>query len=264
MKNLAIYGDSFACCHRGHEAEPLLTSQGWPNLLISENLSVTNYAYRGTSLFYTYQKFVATHDQHDQCLVIVTWPGRYTQRIDSRPRGLPIYAPTLDNCDAVIASDDLYHLLTPLERQRVELLKDYYIHLQDWSYEQQMHRLMLADIRKIRPDAILVPGSPMSQVDNEPLTLLNYVKLQARSLWPDRTERADNPQTVRGRIEELRCICHFTPEINQLVAKDMLASLSAGRYLQSDLPQQIAHARPAEDYIRVHDQHYQEPGGSYQ
>jgi hypothetical protein len=75
---IAVYGDSFvAPIQHGHKGFDFL----WCNTLASKlNGSIDNFAKTGTSIFYSYQKFLATHNDYDLCIFVITEPNRYFKR----------------------------------------------------------------------------------------------------------------------------------------------------------------------------------------
>lgn len=68
--SLAIYGDSFA------DAAWIENNYlAWPELL-QDHYNITSYAEAGSSLWWSYEKFLKTYQNYDRCIFVVTVPGR--------------------------------------------------------------------------------------------------------------------------------------------------------------------------------------------
>ena len=70
---VAIYGDSFADT-KVKSSSKLYTDNdnvGWPDI-VSQHHSVANFARGGTSTYYSYQKFLNTHESFDTIIFVVT------------------------------------------------------------------------------------------------------------------------------------------------------------------------------------------------
>jgi hypothetical protein len=88
-------------------------------------------------------------------------------------------------------------------------LRDYYKYLMDIEACDKFAELMIDDIRRVRPDAIIISfGGERS--------FGSYLRLQARSF-------GKNENIIR--YKEKRCVCHYTEEINEVVYKNMLNAL---------------------------------------
>jgi hypothetical protein len=242
---LAIYGDSWANCSHGHYQYPDLDQQGWPNLLKDYNWYVDNWSQPGSSLYYSYSKFMATHSYYDRVVFVVTSVGRYTGSFTMRD-GRERWVNSYDACDFLLNKDVNRRLLTPEDRQRVDHLRNWYMWLQDMTFEQDMQNLMLADIARTRPDAIVIPINQGVGVTATCMT--EYQELFVRSCWPDRPDLlgAQHHRTW----EELACVCHMTPEINHLVCASMRATLALGQW-QPIIPDRVNHGHPGSYYVRL-------------
>jgi len=243
MTKLAIYGDSWADCSHGHWQTPKLEQLGWPNLLRDRGWLVDNFAKTGSSLHHSYQRFVATHPAYDRIIFLVTNPGRWTRSIEVGDRLYCINS--YDTGDWILKSDQYRKQLTPELRDLIKRVLDFYLYVQDMEFEKTAHDLMVAEILRIRPDAIVIPISK----DCAPGTdMVEYQKLFVRSVWPDRLD-LDKAQAHRT-WEEIGCICHMSPEINKVVCESMRAALALGKW-DPIIPDRVEHEHPADHYVRL-------------
>jgi hypothetical protein len=250
MTTLAIYGDSYADCTHGHYYEPKVTdAMGWPNLLGAMGYTMHNYSLGGSSLYWSYQQFISTHINYEKIIFIATVPGRWTGTIDIRgvTRTINSYWLAQDLLD-----NNTQEPISEANRQQLKRISDYYVHVRDMNFELTVHDLMLAQVRRLRPDAIIVPTwvwSSDSRRDNSTLDLQPYTDLFVNSVrWRREPKRTNNGWHTIWK--ERAMVCHMTPEINQLAAQQMQASLIQGKYVQT-LPPTLAHEHSGEYYVML-------------
>jgi len=242
---VAIYGDSWADSSHGHYQYPELGLLGWPTLLSQYNWHVNCYARPGSSLHYSYQQFLATHADHDRVIFVVTSIGRWTRHLIMRD-GVERFVNGYDSADFLLNKDPFRSQLDPGDRPLLEHLKNYYLWVQDMAFERTAQELMIADIRRLRPDALIIPIN--QGVGVEGTAMVEYQELCVRSCWPDRPDLvgAQHHKTW----EEQACVCHMTPEINRLVCDSMRAALALGEW-NPVIPDRVEHTHPGSHYVRL-------------
>jgi hypothetical protein len=242
---VAIYGDSWGDPNHGHYQHPHVTLEAWPTLLAQHGWSVTNYSRSGSSLHYSYQQFLDTHSDHDRVIFIVTSIGRWTRHLTLRD-GKERWVNGYDSAEFLLNKDPFRSLLRSEDRPLLEHLKNYYLWVQDISFETTAHLLILEDIKKIRPDALLIPISRGVGVTATPM--VEYQELFVRSCWPDRPDLLGSQH--HKTWEETACVCHMTPEINRVVCASMRAALAMGSW-NPHIPDRVEHAHPGSHYVRL-------------
>ena len=245
MTTLAIYGDSWADCSHGHWQHPELDQQGWPNLLADRGWDVDNYARTGSSLHYSYQRFLATHADHNRVIFLITTPGRWTRSIEIQGKVYTVNS--YDSADWLLKNDIYRKQLTSDQRTLVSKVMDFYVYVQDMEFERTAHDLMVAEITRIRPDAIVIPISFGCSPGTD---MIEYQKLFVRSVWPDRPEMAG--VQAHRTWQEVGLVCHMTPEINRVVCESMRAALALGKW-EPIIPNRVDHEHPADYYVKLFD-----------
>jgi len=197
---IAIFGDSYA-------ASTGLTS--WGSLLSTMNrCQVENFARRGTSLFYSYLKFIENYKNFDIIVFLVTAPGRL------------YHEEAIPNLSSVE-----YRLKTcePYQHKEQELFKaaiQYYLHLQDSKFDNFVHIALIEKIVKlsIENDKKLIMLPSLGESKNIEIMkysglefFLDYVNVEERKHFgiPDN----------RMYLERLRLQNHITDENNLVFAK---------------------------------------------
>lgn len=126
---IAIFGDSYA-------ASTGPTS--WGSLLSTmNNCEVKNFAVRGTSLFYSYLKFIENYKNFDIVIFLVTAPGRLYHAEQSIPN--------------LFSAE--YRLKNGPHSPEVEVLikasVEYYLHLQNSEFDNFVHLSIIEKIVKL-------------------------------------------------------------------------------------------------------------------
>jgi hypothetical protein len=248
MSNLGIYGDSFADPHHGHDIEPTFHNLGWPNLLDSP---VNIYALNGSSIYYTYKKFIENHHRHEKNIVVITNPSRIPIEpsayvIDQKPWMLGITSAEIADFmieNKFITSQENIEILTAFQY--------WYDHLMMHSGFYDFSKLMIEQIKRLRPDTIFIPA--FSSTDNFNMnisidgpSLTTYMSLEFNG-WFNRT----GSQTFYKYYEnypEQRTVCHLTVEGNKLVAEHIKLALDKGAWGSQKMPQKIITSQPYEYY----------------
>ncbi len=146
---VGIFGDSYAA--RSDWANGFC----WAEFLERRyNIDVTNFGVSGSSLWYSYKKFTEEHEKFDKIVFLATGfnrtyiplPDKYT---DDRFRHV---TGDLEGFKYIIKD-----LRDPYLNNVYKAIELYYAYLIDRKKDYAMHNLMLDDIRRKRPDALLIP-----------------------------------------------------------------------------------------------------------
>ena len=229
MKTLGIFGDSFADPSHGHDGHPEDRQYGWPSLL-SDSYNVEIFARGGSSLYYSYKLFLEHHHKFSKIIFAVSEPGRLSEnRIKSTAgEGEFVFVPSWQQANHWL-ENDIKHI-DETEIDKLKAMRDFYLHVDYYESSRLFSELLVSRIREIRPDVLLL--NSFYEHDNGLDTptiksifgpaLLQYLDLTVRSLM-----KLDNTASHRnvGKLKEKRCVCHFSREVNQLLADSIRNSL---------------------------------------
>jgi hypothetical protein len=192
---IGVFGDSFAIL----KLNPTPT---WVDIL-SEKYDITNHAVTGSNLYYSINEIKKHH--YDKIILVVTEPGRL-QVSNSIPLGS-----SQQFINGPLDQKYLHRTeLSKYEKLVWEAANQYFICLQDDDYDRYTHNLMLEDIKKIRPDIILIPAFFNSWYNVEGVPMLDIYHKENTAWNFDST-------TVVTQYNDNRN-CHMTVENNAIFA----------------------------------------------
>lgn len=221
MKSLAVYGDSFGTYslsgttdqqQRGFEYH-------WSSLLSNHyGCKLFNYAVSGSSVYYSYKKFMDTHHLYDCVIFLVTEPNRYINPLEftfgkscvTNGNQIDVWKKTRKD----LAGADI-KLLNKL---------DSWFELTNDEYSYDISELMIEKVIQWREDVIVLPCYNISMKDefrehhniqpNTNLCSLYYkqmAELQLSDVWMN-TVWIENSEYVSG---------HLTPEYNRVAYENI-------------------------------------------
>jgi hypothetical protein len=217
--------------------------------MLEEHYTVTNYAWSASSFQYTYNKFMCNHAQHDRCVVLVTSPHRFgwtTLTIDNKPIWINSYA-TLQAVQYTGRG-----LLTQEDQNKLKALEMYWGYLQHLSGVFLTAPLMLAEIRRQRPDALVIPCFEWQYEASGFVPDSHMRLLQSACIRGLRPDWACDDAWWNQKIYPVRehgCISHLTLEGNHLMAHAVKDQLEQGLSWDPKWPPSVLHQRPWQDYI---------------
>lgn len=215
---IAVYGDSFAePVQFGYKGFDFL----WCNTLADKlNGSITNFAKSGTSIFYSYQKFLDTYNDYDLCIFVTTEPNRYYKSLG-------------------LSSGTSYHVgnIDQLEfyRKRLNLSsedKQLFTWLEGWflssdkAYNKCVSRLMINDIINKKSNTLVYPSFTESSHDTKLIPFQEMHKMQLAQLGKTLNDDlsflySENPNKIAG---------HFTETYNNFISEIMYKKIKHGVY----------------------------------
>lgn len=218
---IGVYGDSFASSHTQSR------DIAWYNILkkLIPCEDVKSYGISGTSLWYSYKKFLETYQEFDTIVFLVTDPSRYTKTVRDDNEQNRFYC-NLTGVEIELKSTNLSQEL----KRTLENLRGWYISGDD-EYNLQMSELMLRDMESKCKNIIFFPCFQNSMTKERielcklpnmslkvkkstvsfTVNLLDVLTKQAQLLGLDSTT------VVNERFE--RISCHMTEEFNNFFAK---------------------------------------------
>ena len=245
MTTLAIFGDSYADTNNDMPT----WNRGWSRIL-EDHYCVKNYAWSASSFQYTYNQFICNHALHDQVVVLVTSPHRFgwaPMTIDNKPIWLNSYG-TLQAAQYTGRG-----ILNQEDQNKLKALEMYWGYLQQLAGTFLTAPLMLAEIRRQRPDALIIPCFAWEYADSGFVEGVSTMReLQSACIRGLREDWACDDTWWNQNIYPVRehgCISHLTVEGNQLMAQAVIEHLSEGKQWNPQWPHAIAHDRPWQDYV---------------
>jgi hypothetical protein len=242
---IGIYGESFAepIYARSNFAVPIRVwlEESWVNNLGDTAVS---HAFAGTSILWSYWKFLENHEKYDRNIFLVSHPQRadhfghpnknfistlHVAEAMLKNKGI-LTNPGVPNAEAMLKNKGIFtkpgvpgpYLPNEIE-DRVRAFRDYYLYMQDDKVDSTYADLILSDIIHRRPDTIVIPLDPdYPKLTQSVTSMLDYIYLQFRSLFP----KGSNFDSMYPLYTEVKTINHLTLEINQLVAEHVKRALA--------------------------------------
>lgn len=233
---IAIYGDSFAdpnVCNFHLTTNGV--NVGWPDLL-KQKYEVDVFARGGTSVYYSYDNFKKTHQNYDKVIFLLTdsrrWP--YLFEVKNKPNQ---YNDNLFSFANLAMIHDFLHNPESVKymdsglKDKLKALQHYYMFLLDdlESVNVDFSCLMINDIFRIRSDVIMLSGFNFGEthpIQCKPsLATFAYIWLNN---WPKYRKQISGNQYLHWA--EKRTVCHFSKEVNEVIAKEMAIAIETGKW----------------------------------
>lgn len=215
---IAVYGDSFvAPIQPEHKGFDFL----WCNTLANKlNGSIDNFAKIGTSIFYSYQKFLSNYNDYDLCIFVVTEPNRYFKTLKFASG----VARTIGNMDQL----EFYRKTLNLnaeDNQTLTWLEGWFLS-SDPDYNECFANLMVNDIINKKPNTVLYPGFTASSHDTNLIPLHEIHKMQLSKMGKDFNSDlsflySENSNKIAG---------HFTEPYNNFISELIYNKITNGFY----------------------------------
>lgn len=249
MTDVGLYGDSF-----GTGSLPKLPNGSydtgfdfhWSKLLEKEfNWNITNYAESGSSIFESYSNFVDNHNKYEKNLFIITTPGRYHAPLKFKsykhiiPEDVTTHIVNLSHLEVWYNINRDY--MKEEDHELIRDLKGWYM-MQNYTYEITTCKLMIEDIKKIRPDTILIRVSDFNVTENFPLGEIYRQQCKLLGFDSSNLHTMENTALISG---------HFTPEINKLVAEYIKDRVITGKWQDWKIPNNFSFVANKKVYFGV-------------
>jgi hypothetical protein len=228
MKELAIYGDSYAECNAPH---------GWSYLLQQTNPSgIDIFAKGGSGIDWSFNNFLNTHSNYEKIVFVVTTHGRihYPIECTSKEDGtIKIFEhwPGIKSLEWVMEKyTSKNNLLEDLFAFFVE-----YSHYQ-FKYAKNTNKAIIRYVKHMRPDAVIIPAFRQAIIGEspDPELDLEYNKWSFYDIGLNETSKFAS-EAIWDNTQDPRCN-HFTRESNKWVLKHVEARLN-GQFINWDQTQ---------------------------
>jgi hypothetical protein len=242
-QTLLILGDSFA---DAREEEPDHTGLSWSALLArSEEYKVINKSIGGSSLYYSKLIFDELHNQFDKVILVVTLADRLYLPIDGlTQRSSPHHTSNLWFNELSINYIKKTNPNNITGMKQLEAVRDYFLYICNWEKDYYINQLILDDIKKIRPDIILIPAFQVSwSSPSHPISYLNQISDMEIKHW---NLSQDDVSSATGYVDCRKC--HMSERNNQILFEKSLKWLK-GDPVEFDLSDFEKPTEPREKYF---------------
>ena len=236
MSKVVIYSDSWSDPTVRYSSDPI-DNLIWTDIL-RDNHDITNYARAGTSIYYSYRKFLDTHKDFDKIIFVVTDYYRWFHLVHTKT----LKSPWGDYYHSFAGPGMIeYWKKDPMYRKHVakdsrlsltlNALTNYFGFLNNEEFDKDICSLMLDDVYRKRPDTIFIQGGIFPQFHPlvNPDTALAKFALSWIKNWPDFEQQVKEGYGFFP-WKELRTIGHFSKEVNQAIAVAVNEALITGKW----------------------------------
>lgn len=261
MVSLGIFGDSYATPYYNK-----VRDYAW--LYNLSGYKSTTYGMSGTSVFYSYQKFLENHHRFERNIFCVTESRRYPDNIIKSDFNEKYYSiPNYFHAEELL-KDSTYKK----SHNKIKALKDLYFYF-DNDFLKTFTELMLAHVKSIRPDTLMIScfwnfnkehTHIFNSAGDNSLTIQSYQFNMIESIikkskyipvFPGPISKKDverhgiyydtmiNPETDN-------VTCHLSKEMNQVFAKDVSHALETGIW-NPEPPDYIPHEQDLSFYYNL-------------
>lgn len=236
MSSVVIYSDSWAD-PKVRYSHTNIDNVAWSDI-IAKDFNITNHARAGSSIFYSYRKFLETHEEFDKIIFVVTDYYRWFHLVHTKtlksPWGDFYHSFAGPGMIEYWQKDPMYkkHLTADQELRAVlSALNGYFNYLNDEEFDKSICSLMLDDIHRRRPDTIFIQGGIFPQFHPlvNPETALAKFAISWIKNWPEFEQQVKDGYGFFP-WKELRTICHFSKEANLAIASAVTEALTTGKW----------------------------------
>lgn len=224
MEKIGIYGDSWADPNHGHDSDPSLENLAWCKRF---NQAVI-YGKGGSSIYFSYQMFMQTHERYDRIIFVATNPGRWHLPVYTNNREFHFNAPGTVKHFREQGYKQNNLTMTADLNSKLLALEQFYLELSDFATDQQICSLMIDRVMAVRPDTILVMSHNAGWYNDWSL-LSRYYMPMCESFGSEYKIKVDRNHGVMPYPEK-NMICHMTAETNEIVYNNMLHRLQHGTW----------------------------------
>ena len=222
---IALFGDSYGVGSNNNVRH-------WFDIVCERlNLDSANFSENGSSLYYSYNKFLEHQEYYDKVVFILTGPHRFPVQVSIQGKLMHIPGlPAIDNIER----------MENLSREDIETIKNLksWILISDPDFSRTVQYLLVKDILSKRKDTVLIPvfrdslneqlleesglqsNSNMVAVLKNQLESLNYASNEYIFM-----KYYENENLMTG---------HFTEEVNKLFSEVFYERLITGSWKSFD------------------------------
>jgi hypothetical protein len=207
---------------------------GWPELLALK-YKVKNFSMGGSGIYYSYDIFKQVHSEFD---IIIFIPSQSTR--------FSLYCPDYGQVRHMVPGFLLGQASRELENLRIlnrlddykatEAAIGYVTYILDEKKEDEMKRLMLQEVKRLRPDTIVIPAFPDDRIADSDIVMC---EISGRELHMYNTS-LPVLRSMQKPLLDLRK-CHMTDENNRMLFHKIMTAIdnqdTSVRLAESDILQ---------------------------
>jgi hypothetical protein len=211
--NITIFGDSFGDDKIGS----LIQSEtSWIDVLRENGHNVTNYAQGGSSLYYSYSRYLNYIDtpeylKSNLVIFVITGPGREEVTIDEDT----FYLTNIHQIEAI--RDNLCK--SEEQRKIMEAFRIYWAFCKDTRKDQVIHDLIVKDI-KDRERLVFIE----TWIEDNDNCMVKMSRKELLSMNPGETN-----ELIFMKENKDNRKCHFTSVNNKMIGNKILQAISANQ-----------------------------------
>jgi len=240
---IGIYGDSYASANSTHAvkwfdllAEKLRNGQEvkkpWWSFWSKKTepapgkVELTSYAKAGSSFFYTYQKFLKTHNEQDLNIVLVTGSGRYPHVVKIEQREFVIT--TEDHVEEIVRM--LNGKISTSDLRKLADVKAWF-RASAGEFNLAMQELMLTKLESLHNNTLFYPcfADSFAKERFERYGLDQQFNVM-HTLWHRQLELLGLPSVGMSAPETGNLCGHLGPEFNEFFAEVLYKRITTGKW----------------------------------
>ena len=226
---IAIYGDSHAACIYSRSVNDDISYVE----MLYRKYDVTNFGQGGSGLFYSYDRFKETEKDFDKIIFLVTSPGRIYLNPDNYPNLNPNHLHVTG-----IGQAEWYTELYSNSNENKKIfqtIKDYVLYVQNKKQESIFHELMIEDIKRIRPDAVvieIIKFAAWNDTDFNFWNMEDWIKLEVYNNFQDARH------------------CHLSKEKHVILYEMLEENIKTGKDIDYSKLLNVKPSKTFEDYFK--------------
>jgi hypothetical protein len=153
---IGIFGDSFADDRTLWVEHFKDVGPSWIDYLRDQNIEIDNYAFGGSGLYFSYEKFISNFQKYDKIIFLVTSPGRISLP-DKDGKYSHWYGPAMVEKDLATCFD--YN-----KKVRLNAVRDYFMYVKNDKFDNLVHDLLIENISKKHDSMLMIPSFIYSRI----------------------------------------------------------------------------------------------------
>jgi len=153
---IGIFGDSFADDRTMWVEHFKDVGPSWIDYLRDQNIEIDNYAFGGSGLYFSYEKFISNFQKYDKIIFLVTSPGRISLP-DKDGKYSHWYGPAM-------VEEDLATCFDYNKKVRLNAVRDYFMYVKNDKFDNLVHDLLIENISKKHDSMLMIPSFIYSRI----------------------------------------------------------------------------------------------------
>lgn len=224
--NIAIYGDSWGSLKLNEPHSYL----GWPEILNNQlNIKVFNFSVVGSSLYYSYKKFINSYKYYDVNIFLMTSPGRLYIP------DMPVYADSAKHVSGLSNVLERKEFLKKANidrpvKEHIEKINDalelYYVYLHNHERDKDFGNALMFYAKSLTNNTIFIP---CFEHTDYPVSLIDIYDMENRVTGISEKYLLKGIQMnsiVNGKCLRDNRVCHLTKRNNEILAEKIIDAIN--------------------------------------